>query len=70
MKRILLMMLLIIVIAGCTRYYSQPGKSTADFNRDKQYCQAIAEKEAARKGTRVCDELDLCLVKLKGWTRD
>jgi len=70
MKRILLIMLLIVVLTGCTTYYSKPGKSSTDFDRDKQYCQGIAEQEAARKGTRICDEIDLCLVNKKGWRRD
>jgi hypothetical protein len=70
MKRLLLIMPLIAVLTGCTAHYIQPGKSAADFNRDKRYCQGIAEREAARKGTRVCDEIDRCLVNTKGWKRD
>lgn len=69
MKRILLLIFLMVVLTGCTHYYTQKGKTTADFNRDKQYCQAVAEKEAARKGTRVCDETEACLMR-RGWRRD
>jgi hypothetical protein len=70
MKRILpFVIFLIVALAGCTHYYTKPGKSTADFNRDKQYCQAVAEQEAARKGTRVCDETESCLIR-KGWRSD
>ncbi len=69
MKRILLIILFIVAMTGCTHYYTQPGKSNSDFNRDKQYCQAIAEQEAARKGTRVCDETENCLER-KGWRRN
>lgn len=69
MKKMLLAISLIIILTGCTHYYTQPGKTTSDFNRDKQYCQAIGEQEAARKGTRACDETENCLVR-KGWRRD
>ncbi len=57
-------------ITGCTTYYTQKGKSTADFERDKKYCEKIAQQEAARKGTRVCDEVDHCLVNTKGWKKE
>jgi hypothetical protein len=70
MKVILLIAFSISVLAGCTAYYTQPGKTTTDFNRDRQYCEGIAKKEAARKGTRICDETDQCLVNMKGWKRD
>jgi hypothetical protein len=70
MKVILLIAFLISFLAACTVYYTKPGKTTADFNRDKQYCEGIAKQEAARKGTRVCDETDRCLVNIKGWKRD
>lgn len=69
MKKVLLMLFPIILLAGCVHYYTQPGKSAADFNRDKQYCQAVAEHEAARKGTRACDETEACLIR-KGWRID
>ena len=69
-KQILLIIFTIAFIAGCTVYYTKPGKTNADFNRDKQYCEGIAKHEAARKGTRVCDETDRCLVNTKGWKRD
>jgi hypothetical protein len=69
-KLILLIIFLTAFITGCTAYYTKPGKTIADFNRDKQYCEGIAKQEAARKGTRVCDETDHCLVNTKGWERD
>lgn len=70
MKRMLLIIFLTSVIAGCTAYYTKPGKSNADFERDKKYCEAIAEQEHVRKGTKPCDEIDRCLVNTKGWKRD
>ncbi len=57
-------------IIGCTAYYTQKGKGTADFERDKKYCEKVAQQEAARKGTRVCDEVDRCLINTKGWKRE
>ncbi|MCX5812754.1 MAG: hypothetical protein NT178_09455 [Proteobacteria bacterium] len=70
MKQVLLIIFLFSVLSGCTVYYTKPGKSTADFNRDKKYCEGIAEQEVARTGARVCDEIDRCLVNMKGWKRD
>ena len=58
------------VLTGCTVYYKQPGKTIADFNHDKQYCEKIAEQEMALNKTRLCDEIDRCLVNTKGWQRD
>jgi hypothetical protein len=68
-KRILLIIFLMAVTTGCTAYYTKPGQSNADFNRDKQYCQKIAEGEHARNGARLCDEIDRCLI-AKGWKRN
>lgn len=56
-----------LVLGGCVVHYEQRGKTQADFQRDKQQCEAIAEREYQRKGTRVCDEVDACL-KSRGWT--
>jgi hypothetical protein len=69
-KLILPIISLIAVMTGCTVYYTQPGKSTADFNRDKKYCEGVAEREYIRNSTRLCDEVDRCLVNTKGWKRD
>ncbi len=57
---------LMAILDGCIVSYEQPGKTAADFARDKKYCESVAEKEYARKGTRVCDEVDACLI-AKGW---
>jgi len=69
-KLIVLMIFLVAVMTGCTVYYTQPGKTTADFNRDKKYCEAIAERQYHGNQTRICDEIDRCLVNTKGWKRD
>jgi hypothetical protein len=70
MKNVLLIIFLMYILTGCAVYYTKPGKSPADFNQDKQYCEGVAKQEAARKGTRLCDEIDRCLVNTKGWSRD
>ena len=62
-----LCLVLSLAFSGCAVHYEQRGKTQADFDRDKQQCTAIAEKEYQRKGTRVCDEVDACL-KSRGWT--
>lgn len=59
-----------VVISGCATYYEHPTKkSTAAFQTDKRECERIAQAAAARKGTRVCDEIDACLINRKGWKR-
>ena len=68
-KLTLIVMVLTTLITGCA-YYTQKGKTTADFDRDKKYCEEVAKRGAAQKGTRVCDEIDNCLVDTKGWKRD
>ena len=70
MKRVLLIMLFIFALCGCVVHYDHPTKkSAAEFKRDKADCERIAEQEYSRKGTRVCDEVDQCLV-AKGWRRN
>ncbi len=61
--------LLTFFMAGCTVYYYQPGKTNADFERDKRYCEKIAEARYHDNYTRMCDEIDRCLVNTKGWKR-
>jgi hypothetical protein len=70
MKWAVLIMLVLTGLTGCTAYYTQPGKDTAHFKKDKRYCDGVAERRAARNGTRVCDEIDRCLTNQKGWRRD
>ena len=69
MKRVLLLLVMAVLIPACTHYYVKAGCTAADFARDKRECDRIAEKEAARKGTRQCDECEKCLL-AKGWQRD
>ncbi|MHB8109890.1 MAG: hypothetical protein ACYDHW_07645 [Syntrophorhabdaceae bacterium] len=54
---------------GCMIRYEQRGKTQADFDRDKKYCEQVGQTEYKRKGTRVCDEIDACL-KARGWKAD
>jgi len=69
MKKVLLLMVMAVLIPACTHYYVKPGQTSADFARDKRQCDKIAEKEAARNGTRQCDECEKCLL-ARGWQRD
>ena len=69
MKKLMLLVAMTVLIPACTHYYVKPGQTAAGFDRDKRECQRIAEKEAARKGTRTCDECEKCLF-AKGWQRD
>lgn len=69
MKRVLLLVPLMVLFTGCTHYYYKPGMTTTDFQRDKRNCERTAGQIAARNQTRVCDEIDRCLIS-KGWRRD
>lgn len=65
---ILPIILLIASLGGCVVHYEKPGQTQAEFDRDKRYCEGVAEQEYVRRGTRVCDEVDRCLIS-KGWKR-
>ncbi len=70
MIKLVYALLAAFVLSGCATYYEHPTKKTnAAFERDKRECERIAEPIAAKKGTRICDEIDKCLVNTKGWTR-
>ena len=67
-KWILPAIVLMAALGGCVVAYEKPGMTAAEWARDKAYCDQVAEKEWTRKGTRVCDEVDACLI-AKGWKR-
>jgi hypothetical protein len=67
-KWVLPMVFTAAAAAGCVVAYEKPGMTQAEWNRDKAYCDQVAEREYVRKGTRVCDEVDACLI-AKGWKR-
>ncbi len=63
MKGAVLIIPFIFALCGCVVYYDHPTKkSEAMFNKVKGDCERIAKQEYSRKGTRVCDEIDRCLV--------
>ncbi len=64
-----MVLMLAMFTAGCTMTYTHVMKGQADFDRDKRDCQKVAAREAARNSTRICDEIDRCLVNTKGWQR-
>lgn len=58
-----------LILSGCAHYYEHPiKKSQAEFNRDKQECTRIGEREAVRNKTKPCNEVERCLFS-KGWRR-
>ncbi len=69
MKRVVFIVIFIFGLVGCVTYYEHPTKkSAAEFNRDKHECQRIAEQVYLKNHTRVCDEVDRCLL-ARGWRR-
>jgi hypothetical protein len=70
MKNLASALALLLVLSGCTHYYVHPAKkTTAEFNKDKQECEKIGNREAARNNTKPCDETEKCLITAKGWKR-
>jgi hypothetical protein len=70
MMRLIVILPLVLALSGCTHYYVHPTKKTpAEFSRDKRECEAAADREAARNGTKPCDEVERCLIAKKGWRR-
>jgi hypothetical protein len=69
MKAMMMVLVLAVFTAGCTVTYTHATKRQIDFDRDKANCKKVAAGEAARNSTRVCDEIDRCLVNTKGWQR-
>ncbi len=67
--RMLLVVPLIALLTGCAHYYTKPGMTSGGFSRDKQDCERVAKQAAERNGTRVCDEVERCLM-AKGWKKD
>jgi hypothetical protein len=69
MRRLLLVAVVMALVPACTHYYTKPGQSAAQFNRDQKECAQIGEQQAAIKHTRACDETENCLL-AKGWRRN
>jgi hypothetical protein len=68
-KHLVLVIPLALILSGCTHYYVHPSKKPAEFSKDKAACEKIGDREAARRGTRPCDETEKCLIG-KGWVRE
>jgi len=69
MKSLILVVPLALVLSGCAHYFVHPTKTTtAEFNSDKRACEKTADREAVKRGTRPCDEVERCLTG-KGWRR-
>ena len=50
MKETVWLLLFMFFLGGCAITYTHPTKSTNDFARDKQECEALARKTLAAKG--------------------
>jgi len=50
MKRIVWLLLVLFLVAGCAATYMHPTKSTKDFERDQKECELLARKTLAAKG--------------------
>jgi hypothetical protein len=76
MKHVVLCILGIVFIAGCTTF-THPVKKPGEFDRDRRYCeQYVAEHPGdAATCTRAsvtcvtCEDVKRCLEEQKGWKR-
>lgn len=53
MKRIVLLLLVLFLLAGCAATYTHPTKSTGDFERDQKECEQLARKTLVAKNIPV-----------------
>lgn len=49
MKKALLLLVCLLFV-GCATVYTHPGKTGADFDKDREICVAMAKKELADRG--------------------
>lgn len=50
MKSILLLFAAAVLLSGCTTLWTQPGKTEADFKKDREACELAVRKDLALKG--------------------
>lgn len=50
MKRTLLFVAAAMLLAGCATVYTKPGKTEADFDKDRTACEAQVRKDLAARG--------------------
>jgi uncharacterized protein YceK len=50
MKKIVLSLAAALLLAGCATVYTKPGKTEADFEKDRTACEATVRKNLASRG--------------------
>ncbi len=50
MKRIVLLFAAIFLLSGCATVYTKPGKTGADFDKDRKACELAVRKDLAARG--------------------
>ncbi len=50
MKKIMLLFVAAALLSGCATVYTKPGKTEADFEKDRRSCEAAVRKDLAARG--------------------
>lgn len=50
MKRIVLLFAAIVLLSGCATVFTKPGKTEADFDKDRSACELAVRKDLAARG--------------------
>ncbi len=50
MKKVLLLVAVFFLLAGCTTVYTKAGRTAEDFEKDRNTCEIVAKKELAARG--------------------
>ena len=50
MRKIVLLFAAAVLLSGCATVYTKPGKTEADFEKDRQACELAVRKDLAARG--------------------
>ncbi|MBP1750254.1 MAG: hypothetical protein H6Q52_2793 [Deltaproteobacteria bacterium] len=50
MKKFVLLFAAVILLSGCATVYTKPGKTEADFEKDRKACELTVRKNLAARG--------------------
>jgi uncharacterized protein YceK len=50
MRKIVLLFAAAVLLSGCATVYTKPGKTEADFEKDRKACEAAVRKDLAARG--------------------
>ena len=50
MKRLVIIFSAITLLSGCATVFTQPGKTEADFDKDRDACEILVRQDLAAKG--------------------